>query len=56
LGSGSAHCDLEVAVGIWTRRRRLTVIWKSRLGSGLRGGGGGGDGGGGCGGGGGEQL
>ena len=58
LRSGSAHCDLEVAVGIWTaRRRRRTAIWKSRLGSGLRGEGGGGDGGGGCGGGGGgEQL
>ena len=41
LRSGSAHWDLEFAVGIWTarRRRRRTAIWKSRLGSGLRGGG-----------------
>ena len=66
LRSGSAHCDLEVAVEVrqWPLRSRsgsahwdLALAVEVRLcplGSGLRGGGG--RGGGGCGGGGGEQL
>jgi len=30
LRSGSAHCDLEVAVGIWTARRRRRRRWRRR--------------------------